>query len=375
MAPAGATAPPIMVGGIASLSGGMPFAQVPTGIEAYFDMINAAGGVHGQMLKYLSYDDAGSPTEAALDARKLVLQDHVVAMVGNTSLVDCDTNVSFYEQQDIIANGTAPQPQCWSNPVWFPINPGPYVSTTIWLDFAYHTLHFTRVCYVGQLQPASIPQYENIIIPAFEKANHVTLTMIESTNDPSQNPTPELVKVKAANCQAMITSTMAPNFVAMVKAAKAVGWDGTMLTNGSSYDATVPGSLGKLGNPGALGPQSKGIFCASELAPFTGNDPATAQMRTWLAKEHVPLNFWSESGWLSAQVFVHVVQSITGKITAASVKTAYDTMPPYKTPLAGSPERFGTYNTSVRIMTVKSGQWQPFSSNWTTTPWSAALYG
>jgi len=373
-AAAGATPAPIMVGEIASISGGYPFAQVPGGAKAYFDMVNAQGGINGHMVDFVPYDDAASPTSAATEARKLVLEDHVVAMVGNTSMVDCDTNTTFYQQNHIIVNGTAPEPQCWKNPVWFPLNPGPYVSATILLNYAYNVLHFTKVCYIGQDDPASIPQYQNIIIPAFEAANHVTLTMETFANDPSQNPTPEIVKVKAANCQVVITSTMAANFVAMVKAAKSVGWDGTFLGASSSYDPSVVTSLGSLANAGALGPTSKGIFVASEFAPFTGTSSGTAQMRTWLAKENVPLNFWSESGWFSAQVFTAVAETVHGNVTAASVQKAYETMTPYVSAFTGVGEKFGVANTSVRMLTITSGRWVCVSSQWTTTPWSAKLY-
>src|SRR4051812_38757430 len=83
-------------GQISTLSGGIPFVEVPKGTKAYFDKLNADGGINGVKVKFESFDDKGDPSEAAQLARKLVLQEKAVAMVGNTSLTDCDTNKAFY---------------------------------------------------------------------------------------------------------------------------------------------------------------------------------------------------------------------------------------------------------------------------------------
>src|ERR1700741_4222017 len=45
---------------------------------AYFDKINAEGGVNGRNIKFISYDDAYSPPKAIEQARKLVESDEVL---------------------------------------------------------------------------------------------------------------------------------------------------------------------------------------------------------------------------------------------------------------------------------------------------------
>ena len=53
------------------------------GVEAYFSMINAEGGVAGRKLKLADQeDDQGSPTVDLSVAQTLVTQDHVFAVVG-----------------------------------------------------------------------------------------------------------------------------------------------------------------------------------------------------------------------------------------------------------------------------------------------------
>src|SRR5712672_1570081 len=47
---------------------------------AYFNKINAEGGINGRKINFVSYDDAYSPAKAVEQARKLVESDEVLAM-------------------------------------------------------------------------------------------------------------------------------------------------------------------------------------------------------------------------------------------------------------------------------------------------------
>ena len=81
----GVTSNQIDLGSIANVTGPLSadFAPIVNGVEAYFSMVNAQGGVAGRKLK-LAYqeDDQGSPTVDLAVAQKLVTQDHVFAVVG-----------------------------------------------------------------------------------------------------------------------------------------------------------------------------------------------------------------------------------------------------------------------------------------------------
>jgi branched-chain amino acid transport system substrate-binding protein len=83
--PSGGQLPPIIVGSLSTASGALAstFGQVVDGVQAYFDYFNAHGGLNGRkiVLKYQA-DDTGSPTDDTTQARNLVEQDHVFAVVG-----------------------------------------------------------------------------------------------------------------------------------------------------------------------------------------------------------------------------------------------------------------------------------------------------
>jgi branched-chain amino acid transport system substrate-binding protein len=81
----GVSAHQIVVGSIANVTGPLSsgFAPIVNGVQAYFSMVNAEGGVYGRKLKLaFQEDDQGSPTTDLSVAQQLVLQNKVFAVVG-----------------------------------------------------------------------------------------------------------------------------------------------------------------------------------------------------------------------------------------------------------------------------------------------------
>jgi branched-chain amino acid transport system substrate-binding protein len=80
----GVTSNAIYVGTLATESGPLApgFGEIVNGAQAYFNMINAEGGVNGRKI-YIKYEenDGGSTTNDETEARTLVQQDHVFAVV------------------------------------------------------------------------------------------------------------------------------------------------------------------------------------------------------------------------------------------------------------------------------------------------------
>jgi branched-chain amino acid transport system substrate-binding protein len=58
------------------------YSEIPTGAKAYFDYVNAHGGVNGRKIDYVYRDDAYNPTNTSQVVNQLVLQDQVFGVVG-----------------------------------------------------------------------------------------------------------------------------------------------------------------------------------------------------------------------------------------------------------------------------------------------------
>jgi len=80
----GVTATEIKLGVSTPLTGsaGLAYGKVPGAMKAYFDYINANGGVNGRKIKLVVRDDKYLPTLAATQTTNLILKDNVFALVG-----------------------------------------------------------------------------------------------------------------------------------------------------------------------------------------------------------------------------------------------------------------------------------------------------
>ena len=74
----GVTATEIKIGSTTSLSGPVSALGVQARCqEAYFRMLNEAGGIAGHLIKYIYYDDAFNPAKTVEQARRLIEGDNV----------------------------------------------------------------------------------------------------------------------------------------------------------------------------------------------------------------------------------------------------------------------------------------------------------
>src|SRR5437016_1876126 len=81
----GVTSTEIDIGGIAAKTGPLAnqYGPIFDGVQAYLDQVNAAGGVNGRKIKYTAQlDDQTLPSLDVSQARALVTQDNVFAVVG-----------------------------------------------------------------------------------------------------------------------------------------------------------------------------------------------------------------------------------------------------------------------------------------------------
>ena len=80
----GVTVDTITIGQSAALSGPAEALgkEMKSGAEAYFDAVNASGGVNGRKIKMVSLDDGYEPDRAAANTKKLIADEKVLALFG-----------------------------------------------------------------------------------------------------------------------------------------------------------------------------------------------------------------------------------------------------------------------------------------------------
>jgi branched-chain amino acid transport system substrate-binding protein len=93
----------IKIGAVLSVSGPASFLGDPEKktLEIYVDEINAKGGVNGQKLQLVAYDDGGSAENARTFATRLVEEDKIVAMVGGSTTGTTLAMIQVFEDAKI----------------------------------------------------------------------------------------------------------------------------------------------------------------------------------------------------------------------------------------------------------------------------------
>nr|WP_245615697.1 ABC transporter substrate-binding protein [Afifella pfennigii] len=93
----------IKIGSVLSVTGPASFLGDPEKktLEMYVEAINAAGGVNGEMLELVVYDDAADPNAARTFATRLVEQDEVVAVVGGSTTGSTLAMAPVFEEAEI----------------------------------------------------------------------------------------------------------------------------------------------------------------------------------------------------------------------------------------------------------------------------------
>jgi branched-chain amino acid transport system substrate-binding protein len=128
-----ATGTPIAIGSIETESSPATAGTSTEGVDtlnAWVKTTNAAGGIDGHPIKVYILDDKDDPAVGLSEAKTLVQNDHVIAIVGQTS--ETDESWSAYAQQEKIPviGGTQIDTTWFTNPMFYPV--GGSVISNIW---------------------------------------------------------------------------------------------------------------------------------------------------------------------------------------------------------------------------------------------------
>ena len=70
-----------------------------------------------------------NPSQIASLAKQLVTSDHVVGMVGNSSIIECSVDAAYWKSVGIDVLGAGIAPECYSTPNTASVNMGPRYSS------------------------------------------------------------------------------------------------------------------------------------------------------------------------------------------------------------------------------------------------------
>src|ERR1700685_1208081 len=366
----GATDTEIKIGNIEAYSGpASAYGVIGKTEDAYFKMINDAGGINGRKINFISYDDGYSPPKTVEQVRKLIESDEVL-LVFNALGTPTQTAVQKYQNnkkvpQLFVATGASK----WNDPKDFPwtmgFQPSYRVEARIFAKYILKTKPGAKIAvfyqnddfgkdYVAGLKDVFGDRASSLIVA--EESYETTEPSIDS----------HIVKLKGTGADVFVNVTT-PKFAAQTikKMAEVEGKQMHLMT-----DVSI--SIGAVMKPAGF-EASEGVLSAGYLKdasdPQWKDDEGMKKFMAF-AEKYMPGANISDTnlvyGFAAAETMVQVLKQAGDDLTrenvmkqAASLK---DFVPDTLLPgikINTSPTDFAPI-AQLQMRQIKGGQWVMF---------------
>lgn len=309
----------ISIGNIGTYSGtnSTDFASAQDAMKAWAEWTNAHGGIDGRQVKLYVLDDAGSPSKALTDAKELVQQDHVVAIVGQMS-TPSSSWASYVAKAGIpVVGGNASDTEFFQDSNFYP------AATTANTSFAAAIkatgsasakggfFYCTESPICSQLQP--------ILKQAYSSAGGV-LANVSPITGSSPNFTPQCLAAKSAGAQSIYAALPAEVLTSVVGDCAQQKYDPYFVTDLLSITPDIAGQISKVSGVKVLANADDAPYFATNLpAVKTFHDALTKYAPKGLDDKSETEN--AMSAWAAGQLFRAAVQTSGSKtVSSSSVK-------------------------------------------------------
>jgi len=92
------------------------YSEIPTGVQAYFDYVNANGGVNGRKIDWVYRDDAYNPTNTSQVVNQLVLEDEVFAIMSGLGTPTHNAVTDFLNSEGVPDLFVSSGSRLWDDP-------------------------------------------------------------------------------------------------------------------------------------------------------------------------------------------------------------------------------------------------------------------
>jgi branched-chain amino acid transport system substrate-binding protein len=350
-----ATGTPIALGGIVTDQPGTSFTDIANMANAYFTCVNANGGINGHPIKYYIETEQTNPAQIAGEATQLVQADHVVGIVGNTSIIECSVDHSYWQKLGfyIIDSGIAPE--CWSTPNSAAVNMGPRYSSDGAVQYAL-SQHASKIVFDQSNVPGT--GYIAAGPAALAAAAHAPIVQLTENVPISDADSVAIKEVDDAGPNgAVVLNFTPPEALVILQAAQKLGIEDRVKLWGCS----TPCDTDFLAQ--SLGPKwNSKLFVNAELTPADGTNTPTMNLYRAIFAQYGKavsggIGSFSQFGFAEAEVAVHALETITGPYTVQSVNAAFKAVQDFNTGMLCQTWTYGSYPMHI-----------PNNEDYTVTP-------
>ena len=317
----GASDTEIKIGNINPYSGpASAYGTIGKTIGAYFNKINAEGGINGRKINYITYDDGYSPPKAVEQARKLVESDEVFLIFQSLGTPSNSAIQRYMNQKKVPQLFVATGATKWGDPKNFPWTMGwqpNYQSEGRVL--AKYLLEKHPNGKIGILYQND--DYGKDYVKGLKDGLAGKIKVVAELPYEPADPTidSQIVNLKASGADIFFNVTT-PKFAAQaIRKSAEIGWKPVHLLN------SVSASVGSVLKPAGL-EASQGILTTSYLKdptdPQWKNDPAMKEWVVFMDKyypEGDKTSTFTAYGYMVAQTLVQVLKQSGNELTRANV--------------------------------------------------------
>lgn len=308
-----ATGTSVPVGVIGSFTGAQAssLAGVPKIMQAWASTVNANGGLAGHPVKLFIEDDAGVAAQSTVAVKRLVEQDKVVAIIGDSTGFDA-TWATYVQSKGVpIVGGLGIDTPFLSNSDFYATG-----TNAIAADYAVTVLAKANGNKLALLYCAESPQCAQAV-PLFKglsQATGISVPVATSVSGTAPDYTALCQEVKASGAQSLFIASGIAVTIRVAGACKAAGVTAKLVSDDGAVNNTVAGQ-----------PGSEGLTAAELTAPwFDKSVPATQAYQAALAKYAPNLGVLNGPntmyGWVSGKLLEAAVKaSGSTDVTSASV--------------------------------------------------------
>src|SRR5579875_630470 len=340
-----ATGSPIALGAIVTNQPGPSFTDIANMAKAYFTCVNDNGGVNGHPIKYYIETEQTNPAQIAGEAKQLVQSDHVLGLVGNTSIIECSVDHKYLASIGFYAIASGIAPECYSTPNYADVNMGPRYSTDGAVQYAI-SQHVSKIVF----DQSNVPGTGYIAggPDAIAKAAHVPIVNLTENVPISDANSVAIKEVDDAGPNgAVVLNFTPPEALVILQAAQKLGLEDRV----KLWACSTPCNTDFLAK--SLGPKWNGkLFVKAELMPPDSSKPAAMNLYKAIFKEYGSagsggIGSFSQMGFTEAEIAVHALESIKGPYTVASVNAAFKAVSNYNTGMLCQLWTYGSYPTHI----------------------------
>ncbi|MFA5787375.1 MAG: ABC transporter substrate-binding protein [Actinomycetota bacterium] len=325
----GVTATTITVGNITPVGGPLgPYAfSAPShGARAYFETLNAAGGVNGRKIRFLSCDDREDPEGNKQCVRNLVEKEKAFALVANNT--DAFAGAGLVNQAGVPDVGGIPVATAYYKyPTFFTIYGAagyPRDGKNVGRDGKFYETNAPYLWYKEHLgiKKAAVLFY---VVPASKNRADIVVSMLEKSGievvytpnggagkDPaSPSWDTEVINMRAAGVEAFWQVIDTSGFMNVCQAMDRYGFQ---------VKAAVASVANWTQNVGKdfSSPCRNSIYVDANSIPYvTTSHPEVARFRAAMARydPSYPMQQWAVEGWAAAHLFTEGVRSMSANVT------------------------------------------------------------